>query len=67
MKRTSPTSIARMERLFRQDKLPVEDRGQPAVAALQELPTGTVGVGVAADAAADRVAAAEAGKRFKIP
>lgn len=53
---TSPTLIARMERLFRQDKLPAEDRG-PRVVAQEAERTRTVGAVVAADAA-DRVAAA---------
>ena len=66
-KRTSPTSIAQTERLFRQDKLPVEARDPRVVPAAQQepQPTGTAGVGVAVDAAADRAAAAEAGRRVK--
>jgi hypothetical protein len=62
MKRTSLTSIARMEPLFRQDKLSVEEQDPgPLVVALREAqPTGIVGGGGAADAA-DRVAAAVAG------
>ena len=56
-----------MEHLFRQVKLPAEGRDRVAGAVLQEPPTGTGGGVGAADAVADRAAAAEAGRRTQDP
>jgi hypothetical protein len=60
-KRTSRTSIARMERLFQPARLWEQDRGRLVVAQREPELTGTVDVGVAVDAA-DRVAAAARAK-----
>jgi hypothetical protein len=64
-RRTSLTSIAQMGRLFRQDKLPAQDRGPLVVAAREPERTGTAGAGVAEDADPAVVAVAAAGKRAK--